>query len=90
MDDLDRLIDAVRTQARTVVARAHDAMKAGAPIDRVMDHYVSRAFDLEAEADARAILVSDGDPSAVSVIENCLSELETLLEELDAEFPSQG
>jgi hypothetical protein len=65
-------------------------MEAGAPIDRVMGNYVGRAFELEAEADARAILVSEGDPSAARAIEDCLSELEALLEELDAEFPSHG
>jgi hypothetical protein len=90
MDDLDRLMETVRNQARTLLARAHGAIDAGAPIDRVMDHYVNRAFDLGAEADARAILVSGGDPSAVSAIEDCLSEFEALLEELDAEFPDQG
>jgi hypothetical protein len=88
--DLDRLVDAVRTQARTVVARAYDEMQAGAPIGRIMDHYVRRAFDIEAEADARAILASGGEVSAMSAIEDCLDELEALLQELDAEFPAQG
>jgi hypothetical protein len=65
-------------------------MEAGASIARVMDYYVSRALDLEAEADARAILASTGDRLAVSAIERCLNQLEALLGELDAEFPGQG
>lgn len=90
MGDLDRLIDAVRTRARTVLARAHDAMEAGAPIGRIVDYYVGHTFDLEAEADARATLASGGDASALSAIEESLEELDALLEELESEFPSQG
>lgn len=89
MDDLDQLIDAIRAQARAVVAHAHDAMEAGGPIAHVMDRYVTRAFDLEAEGDAQAIVASTGDSLAASAVEGCLTELEALRVELDAEFLDQ-
>ncbi|MHB8695556.1 MAG: hypothetical protein ACYDHH_30410 [Solirubrobacteraceae bacterium] len=90
MDDLDRLVDLVRTRARALLAGAHDAMEAGAPIDRVMDHYVRQALDLEAEADTRAVLVSAGDPDAIDEIVACLSKLEALRGQFDAEFGDQA
>jgi hypothetical protein len=89
VDDLDQLLDAVRAQARAVVARAHEAMEAGAPIARVMDRYVTCAFDLEAEADTQAILASAGDSLAEGAVRDCLEELEDLREDLDTEFPDQ-
>jgi acetyl-CoA acetyltransferase len=88
VDELARLIEAVRRQARVVLARAHDAVEEGAPIARVIDYYVARAFDLAADAEAHAILVSAGDPAGLPAIETCLKDLEALLDELEEEFPS--
>jgi hypothetical protein len=63
-------------------------MAEGAPITRMMAHYVTKAFDLVADAEANAILASSGDANAASAIEARLNEMEELLDELDAEFPS--
>ena len=52
------LVRAARTLAYSVLAAAADALNAGAPLDRIQGHFVTRAANLLAGAEADAVLAS--------------------------------
>jgi hypothetical protein len=86
MADLDQLLSDIRSLAERLVARAMDSLEAGAPVERVHDHYVVAAFGILDEAEAQAILAGAGVEQALSALKQCVTELETLTEEMAAEF----
>jgi hypothetical protein len=55
----------------------------------VHDHYVAAAFRIIDEAEPQAILAAAGEEQAIAALEQCVTELETLTEEMAAEFPPQ-
>ena len=83
---LDELMRVARTLAYSVLASAADALDAGAPLDRIQGHFVTRAARLLADSEADAVLAASGDESALTTIERHLEDLAELRTQLDAEF----
>lgn len=77
---------AARTLAYSVLASAADALNAGAPLERVQGHFVTRAASLLSGAEADAVLAATGDASALTAIERRVEDLAALRAQLDAEF----
>ncbi len=83
---LDELMRAARTLAYSVLAAAADALNAGAPLDRIQGHFVTRAASLLSGAEADAVLATTGDVSAFPAIERRVEDLAELRAQLEAEF----
>lgn len=65
---------------------AADAVNAGAPLDRIKGHFITRAASLLSGAEADAVLAATGDVSALTAIEHRVEDLAELRAQLEAEF----
>jgi hypothetical protein len=86
MDRVDRLLAAVRQTVVQLLASSGRHLASGADLDRIQGHYVAGALRALEDAEAYAVLASAGDSTALTAIEAVLATLESLHDELDAEF----
>jgi hypothetical protein len=83
---LDELMRATRTLAYSVLASAAETLNAGAPLDRIQEHFVTGAARLLPDSEADAVLAATGDLSALMAIERRVGDLAELRAQLAAEF----
>ena len=83
---VDALMRVARAPAYSVLASAADALGAGAPLDRIQGHFVTRAARLLSDSKAHAVLAASGDEPALTALERRVEDLAQLRTQLDAEF----
>jgi hypothetical protein len=87
MADLDKRIDRVRTEFDELLASARERLLAGASLERIQRHYVTRAFLVLEDAEAQAILAAADDRAALESLDESALKLAELHAALIAEFP---
>jgi hypothetical protein len=87
MGSVDERIGRVRAEFDELLARARERLLADAPVERIHNDYVTRAFLILADAEAQAVLAAVGDQAALESLDEHASKLEELHAALIAEFP---
>lgn len=85
-DRLDDLVRDARTLAYAVLASAAEALDAGAPLERIQGHFVTRAAILLADVEASAVLAAADDAPVLLAIEQHIIDLAELRTQLAAKF----
>ncbi|MDQ3934255.1 MAG: hypothetical protein M3340_06445 [Actinomycetota bacterium] len=85
MADIDERIGRIREEFDSLLLTARRRLLAGAPVERVQGYYVTLAFSIVEDAEARAVLAS-GDDSALEALAEHATRLAELHAELAAEF----
>lgn len=87
--NFDELVNAARRLADDIVGLASEMLGAGIDAKRVHRRYVTAAFELSEEIEARAVLAAAGDEDAVRRLELLVRELRRLSEEAVVELDDQ-
>ncbi len=90
MADVHGLITAALQLVDDIVGLAAEMLGAGIDLERVHRRYVTAAFELSEEVQARAVLAATGDQEAVRRLELLVRELRQLSHEAIAELGDQG
>lgn len=87
MTEVDARIARVRDAFDVLLARSRERLLAGAAVERIHRHYLAAAFEILEDAEARAVLASAGDVTALESLNEDAAKLEELHAALIAEFP---
>lgn len=89
MDDADEaevLIDRARDVMEEIMALGRTLLALGASLERVHRNYIAAALDLLGEAEAQALLATDGDRLAREAIGQIVAQLTRLRQEAHDEL----